>query len=90
MSKLKVVACIKGGIWNQLFSYAAARSLAIKNNAELVIDAENGFKKDYDCTRTYQLDHFSIPCTRANYFERFEPPPHLRKEMNRIYNQFLD
>ena len=89
MSKLKVVACIKGGIGNQLFSYAAARSLALKNNADLVIDAENGFKKDHDYKRTYQLDHFSIPCPRAKYFERFEPFPRLRKKFNRIYNQFF-
>ncbi len=89
MSKPKVVACIKGGIGNQLFSYAAARSLALKNNADLVIDAVNGFKKDHDYKRTYQLDHFSIPCIRANYFERFEPFPRLRKKLNRIYNQFF-
>ena len=34
----KVIARIFGGIGNQLFCYAAARRLALVNDAELVLD----------------------------------------------------
>ena len=34
----KVIARIKGGLGNQLFSFAAARRLALVNDAELVIE----------------------------------------------------
>ncbi len=84
-----MVACIKGGIGNQLFSYAAARSLALKNNADLVIDAENGFKNDHYYKRTYQLDNFLIACPKASYLERLQPFPRLRKKLYRTYNQFF-
>jgi len=35
----RVITRIKGGIGNQLFCYAAARRLAVANDAELVIKA---------------------------------------------------
>lgn len=53
----KVVARIEGGLGNQLFQYAAARSLADRLGCELLLDlrglAENG-------DRPYQLDQFKI------------------------------
>ena len=55
-----VTACIWGGLGNQLFSYAAARRLAIVNNAELRIDHLSGFRND-KFGRQYALHHFNIP-----------------------------
>ena len=43
---MKVIARIKGGLGNQMFCYAAARRLAIANDAELVIDDVTGFARD--------------------------------------------
>lgn len=54
-----VVARIFGGLGNQLFCYSAARRLAVKNNAKLIIDDLSGFSKD-QYGRGYQLDKFSI------------------------------
>lgn len=60
----KIVARIFGGIGNQLFCYAVAKSIAINNNAELIIDNITDFQDDkYD--RVYQLDNFNISATKA-------------------------
>ena len=79
----KVIPRIHGGIGNQLFSYAAARRLAIANDAELVIDARSGFVRDYDYRRSYQLDHFLIPCRKATPAELLSPFPRVRRYLKR-------
>ena len=81
--KSKIIPRIFGGIGNQLFCYAAARRLAIKNNADLVIDNVSGFKYDKTYKRHYQLNHFNIPCPIASYIERLEPFPRVRRFLMR-------
>jgi len=49
-----------GGLGNQMFQYAAARSLALRNDADLVIDSWSGFVRDYQYKRSYELNAFSI------------------------------
>jgi glycosyl transferase family 11 len=83
----KIILRIFGGLGNQLFCYAAARRLAIVNNAELVIDAVSGFVRDRNYQRYYQLDHFSIPCRKATAHERLEPFPRVRRYLKRSYNR---
>ena len=78
MDKILTVR-IKGGLGNQLFIYAAARRLALKNNAELVIDAVSGFIRDQTYQRHYGLDHFSIPARTATPAERLEPFERYRR-----------
>ncbi len=68
-----VIARIKGGLGNQLFCYAAARRLAMVNNAELVLDDVTGFVCDRHYHRRYMLDHFHIPARKALPAERLEP-----------------
>ena len=68
----RIVVRVFGGLGNQLFIYAAARRLALANNAELVIDDISGFTHDHQYQRHYQLDHFSIPCRKATAAERLE------------------
>lgn len=75
----KLIVRIFGGLGNQLFCYAAARRLALKNNAELVIDHVSGFEFDHKYRRHYQLDKFHIPCRLATPSERFKPFPRLRR-----------
>lgn len=53
---MKVITRIKGGLGNQLFCYAAARRLALANDAELVIDDVTGFLRDFQYRRRYTLD----------------------------------
>jgi len=83
----KIISRIFGGLGNQLFCYAAARRLALVNNAELVIDNVSGFMHDTDYQRQYQLDHFSIPCRKATSVELLEPFPRIRRYLKRRLNQ---
>lgn len=69
----KIIVRIKGGLGNQLFAYAAARRLALVNNAELIIDDVTGFSRDYQYKRQYALDRFCIPVRTATSNERLEP-----------------
>lgn len=75
----KVIARIKGGLGNQLFCYAAARRLALANNAELVIDDVTGFARDIQYRRKYMLDKFSITARKATPAERLEPFERYRR-----------
>lgn len=75
----KVIVRIKGGLGNQLFCYAAARRLALANNAELVIDDVTGFVRDIQYRRRYMLDKFSITARKATPVERLEPFERYRR-----------
>jgi len=79
----EIIVRLCGGIGNQLFSYSAARRLALANNYDLVIDNISGFKFDYEYQRSYQLDHFNIPCRTATASERFEPFGRMRRWLAR-------
>ena len=87
MNHPKIIPRIFGGLGNQLFCYAAARRLALVNNAELVIDAVSGFVRDHDYQRRYQLDHFNIPCRKATPAERLEPLARVRRYLKRAMNR---
>jgi hypothetical protein len=56
----QVVSKIVGGIGNQIFCYAAARRLALKNDAALCLDL-NFFRSDVEFGRAYRLDSFVLP-----------------------------
>ena len=75
-----------GGLGNQLFSYAAARRLALANDAELIIDHISGFRYDTQYQRHYQLDHFAIPCRKATAAERLEPFSRIRRNLMRSWS----
>jgi hypothetical protein len=77
----KVIARLSGGLGNQIFTYAAARRLALVNGVELVIDDTSGFVRDRLYRRTYQLDCFDIPCRKAKPAERLEPFPRIRRRL---------
>lgn len=75
----KVITRIRGGLGNQLFCYAAARRLALVNDADLAIDYITGFTRDRLYGRRCMLDHFSIPARRASSAERLEPFERYRR-----------
>lgn len=81
---MKIISRIKGGLGNQLFCYAAARRLALTNNAELVIDDVSGFIRDREYRRQYALDHFHIPCRKATPKERLEPFSRYRRQVAKL------
>lgn len=80
----KVIVRIKGGLGNQLFCYAAARRLALMNDAELVIDHVTGFLRDREYRRKYALDNFSIPARKATPPERLEPFERYRRSIAKL------
>ncbi|MGO9953182.1 MAG: alpha-1,2-fucosyltransferase [Dissulfurispiraceae bacterium] len=81
----KVIARVKGGLGNQLFCYAAARRLALANNAELVIDDVTGFIRDRQYRREFQLDRFNIPARKASPLERMEPFERYRRGLAMLF-----
>jgi len=86
----KVITRIIGGLGNQLFSYAAARRLALANNAELVIDHVTGFENENDrYQRFYQLDHFQIPARKATAAEQLKPFPKIRRFTKKKVSKLL-
>jgi hypothetical protein len=66
-----VVARLQGGLGNQLFIYAAARRLSLKNNVPLKLDITSGYERDY-YQRTYRLNHFNIGAEIASPYQSFK------------------
>ncbi|SCY90375.1 alpha-1,2-fucosyltransferase [Desulfoluna spongiiphila] len=77
----KLIVRIKGGLGNQLFCYAAARRLALVNDAELIIDDVSGFARDSQYRRQYALDKFNISARKATPAERLEPLERYRRAL---------
>lgn len=61
-----IVTTLFGGLGNQMFIYAMARALALRNNTELVLDKKNGFKRDLIYKRKYALDNFQVKYSDKN------------------------
>jgi hypothetical protein len=55
-----VVTTLFGGLGNQMFIYAMARALALRNREDLILNCNSGFKHDYAFRRQYALDNFAI------------------------------
>ncbi len=65
-----VIARLMGGLGNQLFIYAAARRLSLKNKVPLKLDITSGFQRDY-YQRTYRLHNFNIKGEVASRYQSF-------------------
>ncbi len=61
---------LSGGLGNQLFQYAAARGLADRHGAELVVDSWSGFVRDVEYRRNYELGRLPIEARLASPVER--------------------
>lgn len=65
-----IVAKLNGGLGNQIFQYAAARSLSIRHRTSLKLDIEYLRSNDQKITkRQYCLDNFNITAEIANPIE---------------------
>ncbi|MGB6220487.1 alpha-1,2-fucosyltransferase [Haloferula sp.] len=62
---MPVVARIWGGLGNQMFAYAFARALSLRNNDELILDTRLGFEGD-PYGRVYCLDKYQIDFPEAS------------------------
>ena len=69
MKKSKLIVRLLGGIGNQLFIYANTKALALKNNAELIIDIKSGFENDYKHKRQCELYHFNLKMNKRSLFD---------------------
>ena len=58
MSGRRLIAFVRGGLGNQMFIYAAARRLAIKNDARLILDPKS-YENEFQ-GREFLLSNFSI------------------------------
>jgi hypothetical protein len=85
-----VVARVFGGLGNQMFIYAAARCLAIRNGVPLSLDVRSGFVRDA-YRRSYQLSRFNIMAQEANAWDSFSGPLGLlrRKALRAINRNIL-
>lgn len=55
-NKKKIYLFLSGGIGNQLFQYAFARNISIKNKADLIVDVHSGFIFDFKYFRNFSLN----------------------------------
>lgn len=88
-SKDSVIAIIKGGLGNQLFIYAAARSFALRTGRGLFLDIIRGFQRD-GYGRQYRLDRFPIASLIMPEKWRIAPTlRHPRHKLIRALSKFL-
>lgn len=78
-----VTARMRGGLGNQLFIYAMARRLTLKNDVALSLDIVSGFKNDY-YRRKYLLGNFNIQGDTSTPYDSFEAGFGLLRRMARI------
>lgn len=64
---------INGGLGNQLFIYAAARAMALRNGTDLAINIVQGFKDDKLYKRHFELGAFNVKYRTAS-IETFNIP----------------
>ena len=67
----KVIVEVKGGLGNQMFQYAAARSLALDLGADLRIDRKLGFLLDRQYQRTFELDKLPVVFSSSTFSDSF-------------------
>jgi len=87
----KIIVRVAEGLGNQMFMYANAYSLAVRNQCTLLIDDESGFykKKNRNRGRRYNLDSFLIEAEIVSNKFKFNTPAknNLRKFL-KIINFF--
>lgn len=84
-----IIARVFGGLGNQLFIYAFARQLAVRNKVPLKLDISSGFQRDI-YHRSFCLNHFNIHADIATDWECYDCGlGRLRRVMARTMCQYL-
>lgn len=78
-----IVVRLKGGLGNQMFQYATARALAVRNGMDLVLDTFTGFARDRVYRRSYSLGPFPVKYRKAGLME--EVPFWYERCLGRIF-----
>jgi hypothetical protein len=84
-----VCARLVGGLGNQMFIYAAARTLAIRSGARLVLDSRSGFKTDDRYRRTFQLGGCRLPRQVVSDMNSIPSPSGPKRRILRLINRSL-
>lgn len=61
-----IITSLSGGLGNQMFMYAAARAMALRMNAKLFTECEEGFKNDRLYRRNLALNYFNVDLQKAS------------------------
>ena len=82
-----------GGLGNQMFQYAFARKLALKNAVSLFVDTVSGFENDF-YKRKYSLDIFNVQLNildkkTIEKINRFQQPTGRKDKLFNAFNQYL-
>jgi hypothetical protein len=72
-SKKKAIVRVFGGLGNQLFIYAFARSIALKYNIPVFLETRTGFMKD-PYKRKYRLKYYKIKLPLCSIIDSFFYP----------------
>lgn len=84
-----IIAIIKGGLGNQLFTYSAGRAFALRTGRDYYIDDRRGFTHD-NYGRSFRLKHFPISAKIMPEEWRVAPTlKHLRHKAIRAWNKML-
>ena len=84
-----VIARIEGGLGNQLFIYAAAKRLSVRNNVPLKLDLISGYLDDH-YRREFRLRHFNIEAEIASSRESYMSAwGHRRRYVARKINRII-
>ena len=67
----KVILEVKGGLGNQMFQYAAARSLALELGADLLIERKLGFLLDWQYRRTFELNKLPVIFSESTFRDSY-------------------
>jgi hypothetical protein len=70
-SSKKVILEVKGGLGNQMFQYAAARSLALELGADLLIERKLGFLLDWQYRRTFELNKLPTMFSESTFSDSY-------------------
>lgn len=65
----KICVVLSGGLGNQLFQYAAARSISLATNSLLSIDIHSGFARDFQYKRKFLLFRILKKYTKASFIQ---------------------
>src|ERR1019366_1593302 len=83
------IARVFGGLGNQLFIYAAARALALRNDTALALDTVSGFASDHYYRRQLMLHYFNIKYERPSKYDLFTQPTRWGSRI-RVISRRLD
>jgi hypothetical protein len=67
----RVIIEAKGGLGNQMFQYAAARSLSLELDAELLVERKIGFMLDRRYHRTFELNRFPVVFSESTFKDSY-------------------